>query len=98
MNIDIYEIAKENPNVSITVSAADLQRFAERIIEETTEKAKKTASDLLTKKQVREIFHVNDATIWRWEQEGRLKRWGNAGRKVYYRVSDVQRAFETSKD
>ena len=95
---NILELAKQFPNVSITVNASDLvaccrtliadsrQAYAEQIRQEQDE-------EFLTREQVCKMFSVASTTVWRWTKAGYLPAVGIGG-KVRYRRSDCKKLLE----
>lgn len=49
---------------------------------------KKDEPELIPRKTAISRFSISEATLWRWEQSGKLIP-VRAGRKVLYRVSDI---------
>jgi len=47
------------------------------------------ASELLTRKQVAEIFNVNPLTIWHWEKRGILKPVFYRSGRPQYHMDDI---------
>jgi hypothetical protein len=49
---------------------------------------KKDEPELIPRKVAMSRFSISEATLWRWEQSGKLTP-VRAGRKVLYRVADI---------
>lgn len=56
-----------------------------------------TDSDLVSRQDLMEKLQVSEATLWKWERQGKLTRYGSFGRRVYYKMSDVEKALANSK-
>ncbi len=85
--------------VSITMTADDLQAFAEAVAEATIKNLQnvtETPEEWLTAKQVCRLLGVGLSTLWRWGKEGYLSgvKFGNRTR---YRKCDVDRVAKAEK-
>ena len=58
--------------------------------------AAKGKDDMMSRDEVLEYLHITDATLWRWERNGLLPRFGSIGSHIYYKRSDVDKALENS--
>ncbi len=95
--MDIKELLKQNENVQLVVSAADLKEFALSLIEdaramETPQRPAK-GDEFLTSEEVMRIVRVKKVTLWRWAKEKYLVP-VKVGKSNLYRKSDVQRITE----
>lgn len=85
--------------VSVTMTADDLQAFAEAVAEATIKNLQnitETPEEWLSAKQVSRLLGVDRSTLWRWGKEGYLLgvKFGNRTR---YRKSDVDRVAKAEK-
>lgn len=44
--------------------------------------------ELLTPSQVCELLHIDNSTLWRWAEKGKVQPYGIAGRR-YYKKSEL---------
>lgn len=50
-------------------------------------------NDLITRQELIKYLHINASTLWRWERDGRIKRAGGIGNKVYYNRRAIEYAI-----
>lgn len=43
-----------------------------------------TPMELIERQQLIKELNINPSTLWRWEQQGKIKRAGGIGNKVYF--------------
>lgn len=84
--------------ISYNIRHDDLMDFADRIINKVKEEERKhlqEASDhgLLTRVEVKELFHVCDSTITKWAAKKYLVP-VRVGGKTMFRKEDVQRIID----
>lgn len=72
-------------------------RVADKVCERMGDMSQSNDEGLMTRSEVLEYLHITDATLWRWEREGLLTRFGQFGVRVYYKRSDVEKALKESK-
>ena len=53
--------------------------------------------NLLTRKDLKAYLTIADVTIWNWEKKGWLKPIG-IGKKIYYKLEDVNSLLEKGYD
>lgn len=103
--MDLAKLAKDYPDLSITVRLGDLleagNRLARRIREEAladTEKARRQYGDvLIPKEEARRILGSPDpSTLWRWEKAGYLNP-VRIGTRVFYRKSDTDALIQSKQ-
>lgn len=90
---------KDAVPVSVTMTADDLQAFAEAVAEATIKNLQnvtETPEEWLSSKQVCSLLGVDRSTLWRWGKEGYLSgvKFGNRTR---YRKCDVDRVAKAEK-
>lgn len=90
---------KDAVPVSVTITADDLQAFAEAVAEATIKNLQnvtETPEEWLSAKQVCSLLGVDRSTLWRWGKEGYLSgvKFGNRTR---YRKCDVDRVTKAEK-
>lgn len=81
------------PKVSYNIRHEDLMDFADRIIRKVKEEERMQVSDetgLLTRAEVKTLFHVCDSTITKWAAKKYLVP-VRVGGKTMFRKDDVQR-------
>ena len=92
--IDIMELARQYPELMISVRASDLAEFGSRLILEAkrvAELAKDSSMDterLITPREVMDRLKVSDTTLWRMEQDHELSPVFVRGQKRY-RFSEI---------
>ena len=96
--MNISEILKNNPeladNLTLKVSATDLQEFAELCINKGRHEKEEPIDpeEYLTPQQLADTLQVSLVTLWSWDKKGITKplRIGNAKR---YRRSDLEKVL-----
>jgi len=82
------------PKVSYNIKHEDLMDFADRIIRKVKEEERKKQASaetgLLTRAEVKTLFHVCDSTITKWAAKKYLVP-VRVGGKTMFRKDDVQR-------
>ena len=101
MSTNLIELAKEMPNLTISVSLADLQAFHREVIADTKRELEDVvisdkAETYPSPKQVCEILGVDNSTLWRWKQKGYLVPI-EIGQKRRYRMSDIKKILNGGK-
>ena len=93
--MSLNEILKENKNVTLAISAAELKEVLTEWATQLLAMASQTKSEvgdedltLLTRDEAAELLHVNLATLWRWNKEGYLPA-VKVGAKTMYRKEDL---------
>ena len=97
----INEILRENMNVTLAISAAELREvLTEWATQLLASHPQKEVDDedlkLLTRDEAAELLHVNLATLWRWNKEGYLPA-VKVGSKTMYRKDDLAKILRTRK-
>lgn len=92
---NLIELARECPDISVTVRLGDLvDAFRTMVSEVREEMEMKTAEDLtdrlVNRVETALILGVNPSTLWRWEKEDYLHP-VRVGRSVKYRYSEIAR-------
>ena len=96
MEATLIELAKECPDVTISVKASDLLAFGRTIKNELLDELKSAKleteelikDDMLTREETMERFNISSATLWRWGQNGYLSP-VKVGAQVRYRLSEI---------
>ena len=52
--------------------------------------------DLVPRQELKDRLHVSDKTLWAWEREGKITRFGTFGRKVYYKMSEIENQLKNN--
>ena len=93
----LIEMAKQFPDMSVTIRLGDLLEANQVLIERAKEEAEEQLASrerrigcaLVPKEDVLRLLGVNPSTLWRWEHEYDYLKPVRFGRKVYYRESDI---------
>ena len=102
MKVDLIAIAKEHPNMIVSISVGDLVKANKELINETVQNLEQKITDAATEtypsiKKVSELLDVSEPTLWRWRKMGYLVPI-RIGGKVRYKMSDVKRLLEERRD
>lgn len=98
MEVNILELARSCPGVSITVRAEDLITANSMLIVEARRelesqaRAKKEVT-LLTREEVTKRLKIAPSTLWRWQKRGYITP-VEMGGQVRYRSTDIERILE----
>jgi len=98
MATDLIMLAKECPNLTVSIKLSELVEANNLLIQETKRELEQLITDQNTESypsrdKVMEILGVSAATLWRWDKMGYLSPL-NVGGKRRYRMSDVRRILE----
>lgn len=94
--MDLAVLARECPQVSITIHAADLLEFGRRIATDTMTAARKDEAERIRAEQATELISSEDAvallgvtkaSLWRWRKRGYIEA-VNVGGRIKYRRAD----------
>lgn len=101
MSTNLIELAKEIPNLTISVSLADLQAFHKEVIADTKRELEDVvisdkAETYPSPKQVCEILGVDNSTLWRWKKKGYLIPI-EIGGKRRYPMSSIRKILNGGK-
>lgn len=95
--LDTFSAAyKADANQTIVINAKDLRARDEAFISSLLEvltssaiEAEPTPNDLMTTEELKKVFKVSDASLWRWKMEGYLVP-VKVGRRNYYKREDIE--------
>lgn len=98
MTTNLIEIAKQCPDLIVSIKLGELVEANTLLIAETKRELEQTIADQKaetypSRDKVMEILGVSSATLWRWQKVGYLVPL-NVGGKRRYRMSDVKRILE----
>jgi len=98
MATDLIMLAKECPNLTVSIKLSELVEANSLLIQETKRELEQLITDQNTetypsREKVMELLDVSSATLWRWDKMGYLHPL-NVGGKRRYRMSDVRRILE----
>jgi hypothetical protein len=98
---NIIELAKQCPDVIISVRAGELVEMADYLVQSTKKNLEQTIQDsecetYPSPKKTGEILDVSPATLWRWQKSNYLKP-VTIGGKRRYRMSDINRILGKEK-
>ena len=101
MNTDLITIARECPDLVVSIKLGDLVEANTLLIADTKRELEQIITDQNTetypsRDKVMELLGVSEATLWRWAKNGYLVPL-NVGGKRRYRMSDVKRILEGAK-
>lgn len=101
MNTNLIEIAKQCPNLIVSIKLGDLVEANSILIADTKRALEQQITDANaetypSRKEVMKILGVSEPTLWRWAKEGLLVPLNVGGRRRY-RMSDVKRFYENKK-
>ena len=96
--LDLIALAKQCPDVTISVKASDLISWGRSLKEELLQdlrdnnlvKTKKEVEDFITREEAMEKLKVSSATLWRWKKSDYLVP-VKLGALDRYRVVDINR-------
>lgn len=95
----IAELAREYPGVSITIAAADLLAFGEKLVADTMAAARQdeaarvkaaSAEEFISEADACRLLGVSSQTLWRWRKRGYIESVSVGGR-IKYRKEECQR-------
>ena len=95
---DLIALAREYPDITISVKLADLLEANAQLIANTKKELEQSLTEASTETyQTREeamrLLSVGETTLWRWQKSGYLVPISVGGKKRY-RTSDVKRILE----
>lgn len=98
MNKSIIELAKQCPELTVSIKVHDLVEGLNILIGNVKSELEQTISDQQaetypSRDKVMEILGVSSATLWRWHKSGYLVPL-NVGGKRRYRMSDIQKLLK----
>jgi hypothetical protein len=93
--MNLLQILKECPDLSLTVKAGDLLEMVEYCIQSTRKALEQQITDANTETypspdQVAKILDVSKATLWRWAKQGYLVPISIGGKRRY-KMSQIQK-------
>ena len=97
----IIELAKEHPNINITLTVGELVETVNYCINKTRKELEQQIQDANTEtypspEQVAKILDVSKTTLWRWDKSGYLNTI-EVGGKRRYRMSDINKILGGGK-
>ena len=98
-SVNLLEVAKQFPDMSITVRLEDLMEanrslLAELLEQETLEREKRSKEETyLTRDQVMDMLNISPATLWRWMKQKYLVPIEIGAKRLYLR-SEVERLLK----
>lgn len=100
MDTNLIEVAKQNPDLIVTLKLGELLEFGQSIANTVIEsqpapEPAKKEDKWLTRQEVMEIFGISSATLWRWSRDYLVPE--KIGNNVRYRMSDIEKRLEESK-
>jgi hypothetical protein len=99
--MNLTELAKQVPGLTINVSLADLREFTKEVVAETKRELEQAiisdkTEKYLTPESTSEFLQVDLSTLWRWKKKGYLVPI-EVGGKRRFRMSDINRILESGK-
>lgn len=100
--LKLEELINGGANITLAISSADLQEFAQAVADATRLKIEREIADgktemLYTIEYVAEKLSVNRSTLWRWDKNGYLKVIEIGGQRRY-RKSDIDRILNAKNE
>lgn len=92
----LVELARQCPDISLTVKAGDLLEAMRSLLMEAVPQAPGKEDRLLSREEAAEMCGVDVSTLWRWDRDGYLKP-VKIGRSVRYHTSDVMAILKKRK-
>ena len=95
-SVNLLEVAKQFPDMSITVRLEDLMEanrslLAELLEQDSEEREKRSKEETyLTREQVMDMLNISPTTLWRWKKQNYLVPI-EIGAKRLYLGSEVER-------
>lgn len=98
--IDITELAKKCPDVTISIKASDLIEANKKLVEDVRLSLEQKIRDeheekYLSSDEVCQMLDVSKPTLWRWKKMEYLIPL-SVGGKVRYKLSDVKQILNTN--
>lgn len=98
MKPNIVELAKQYPELNLTVKAGELVEVIDYCVNKTRKELEQQITDANTETypspdQVAKILDVNKSTLWRWQKAGYLIPI-EIGGKRRYKMSDIKKILE----
>lgn len=90
MNTDLHALAREFPDMCITVKLADLLEANAQLVRDVRAEVQRHDERLLSAAEVAELLGVTRVTLHRWEKSGYLVP-QRVGGMVRYMAADVER-------
>ena len=103
--MDLVELARQFPDMSITVRLGDLMAANRKLLSQMRDEARREAEriagvsdeqELIPRLVLAKRLHVDPSTLWDWARRNYLTP-VKIGTKVYYRACDVDRVIEDKK-
>lgn len=99
MTYDLIKLAKECPDITVSIKLNDLLEANNLLIAETKRELEQAITDqeaetYPSRDKVMEILGVSSSTLWRWHKIGYLVPLNVGGKRRRYRMSDVKRILE----
>lgn len=99
MTYDLIKLAKECPDITVSIKLNDLLEANNLLIAETKRELEQAIADqeaetYPSRDKVMEILGVSSSTLWRWHKIGYLVPLNVGGKRRRYRMSDVKRILE----
>jgi len=94
-NTNLITLAKEVPNLIVSVTLSDLFEFGEELVRNSKKQLEQIISDEASEKylsidKTAEILGVDKSSLWRWNKSNYLKHI-EIGGKRRYRMSDINK-------
>jgi hypothetical protein len=101
MMFDLKTLAKQCPDVTLSIKMGDLVEFGEYLVEKSKQSLEQLVTDANTETypspdQVAKILDVDKSTLWRWNKNGYLCPI-EVGGKRRYRMSEIKKILEGNK-
>lgn len=96
--MNIEDLIKENPGISLTIKSIDLMEFGESIADRTIKTfLQKHNEKIFSRKDVVQKFGICEATLWRWTRLGLIES-KKIGNRVFYPESEIKKLIDLKPD
>lgn len=104
--MSLIEMARQYPDLSVTIRLGDLleanEALARRIRKEAeadaASRSREAGCRLIPKEELLQMLGVDPSTLWRWENQYHYLQPVRFGRKIYYKETDVQAIIEAHSE
>lgn len=100
--MDLLELARTNPEITISIRLGDLLTAARTIIADTRAEleqavAASNSDFLIPREDVAQMLRVDESTLYRWEKDYGYLFPVRRGSRVFYKNSDIQPILNGTK-
>lgn len=101
MNVNLLEVAQQNPYLIISLKLGELLEFAQALAANVAAPAPAPVPEpkeekYLSRQEVMKIFGVSSATLWRWSKDYLVPE--KIGNNLRYKLSDIEKRMGESRN